>query len=149
MVKKRSVGVTIFGTIITTFGGLPILAYIISVILCGTMNKAIDIWAWRNNSISRTLSTYLTCIAFFIIGLGVLKLKNWSRILLIILMSMNIVAAVAGLCLAITNVFNKSLTIPEIGFKFISLLICVFVIFFFTRPKVKEQFRYELPSKTV
>lgn len=78
----------------------------------------------------------------FFLGRGILKLKRWARILILI-------SPALYYLLFRNSLFYKKLipfTSPvQVDPKFyillcIGMMICVFIIYFFTRPKVKEQF---------
>jgi len=126
MDKKKSAGV---------------LAYGIFFIICGI----VCLISYFNLILSTYCSDYLfvsiimlPLIAMsFLLGVGLLKLKNWARILCMW------TASAVGLFLMFAVAFGLG------GVNFGSLgvgLVLIFVatgpiIFFFTRPKVKEQFK--------
>ena len=68
-------------------------------------------------------------------GIGILKLVNWIRIMAVIL---HIMGGLFCLATATIAFFNQPIVaIPLL----IPLTIFIGIVYFFTRPKVKEQFR--------
>lgn len=141
MDKKRSIGVTIFGIIVTLFGGLPIVGLLILFLVSIGKDDIVKILTLKNDSISQTLFLFLAYLFFLISGIGILKLKNWARVILITLISINFIASLIGLCFSIIKALKGNINLFYIISAFISLLIFVFVVYFFTRPKVKGQFK--------
>ena len=133
MEKKRSVGVTIFGYV-----GL------IGALLGMTENLL--------KIPNANLVSMFICFFYIFLNYKLLKLKNWSRVLLLItngisafFITIAIVITLFGLpAKEITEGFKKSYPNDTI-FGFILFLIAnIYVygfIFFFLRPKVKEQFK--------
>ena len=122
MEKKRSVGVTIFGYLIIISGILAIA------------------WNWKNFPVfadARLKNFLIICntllVSSLIYGLGILMLKDWARKLALIV---NIVVLVAyPSLLYIWKISGPTFAIVvSIGFP-------IAILYFFTRPKVKEQFK--------
>ncbi len=127
MEKKRSVGVTVVGVLFIIF---PV----------------------SNIFLAGILGYYYTPLqylfrGFFVLypvitGIGILLLKEWARKLAIIFAILTTILAIF-VCLA------KSFINPEIFFKNVydlianisMIIIGSLLLYFFTRPKVKEQFK--------
>ena len=126
MEKKRSKGVTIFGWL-----------YII-LSACGVMSLIAAIIEWQGMFY---IFAMLAQIIFFLrIGRGLLKLQEWTRKWIIYL---NIIV----ILLFISRTIWLYVSSPEsrllpIGIMAIltTVPILLLIIYFFTRPKVKEQF---------
>lgn len=118
MNNKRSIGVTLFGWFYIING----LAEFIEIIwhFIKPLDKSVE-----------ELNVYgpIIGILFISIGIGLLKLKEWARIAMLILAS---IAIVVSPFLILSKPTNNVIVI---------LLFSCFILFFFTRPKLKEQFR--------
>jgi len=116
MKKKRSVGVTVFAYLNIATGILGIFAFIsgIKIIMLGAP-------------------------LLIIIGVGLLKLREWARKLEIL----TTILSYFFRWIVVFVISKDLLTSIRYMFQFkqvISLLAVVIIIYFFTRPKVKEQF---------
>lgn len=129
MQKIRSVGVTVIATITILYATSHIILFL-----------------------EKDIINTLFGICLFISAVGILKLKNWGRILIILLAIYDLISEVIPDILQsnkiIGDVINQHPNIPQqllflIGFFLLILLIIfdIFIIVFFTRPKVKEQFK--------
>ena len=116
MEKKRSVGVTIFGWYF-------ILVNLIALLIIRLLRPE----DFLNNLTERPI-VIVRLIVYLIIGIGILKLKNWARIGTIVIGIFYIIAAPVAI-----------LTANIVGILF--LLSGISMLYFFTRPKVKEQFK--------
>jgi len=126
MAKKRSVGVAVFGILIIIFS---------MIILYGSIRMTIF---FGKAPITQIIMASLWLIS----GIGVLRLIPWARITIII----PPIYIILNLAIFIFNKGKVYDVISTLGTKFIALtLICIIfsclTIFFFTRPKVKEQFK--------
>jgi len=79
--------------------------------------------------------------AVFIIGMGLLRLKSWARILIIFQAIYGVTRAV----IEITLRFSSPQTLKWIYF----LLFSLFIIWFFTRKSAKEQFKSDTGTEPV
>jgi len=117
MEKKRSVGVTIFGIFALLFS----FAYIIEIY------------------VSRLLQARLCLImgiSFLISGIFLFSLRNWACILFLF------ATGAQSVIYIIFNFNNQSMTIFErIPGFLIATSPFLISLFFFTRPKVREQFK--------
>jgi hypothetical protein len=138
MVKKRSAGVTIVGVyaIIISF----FLLYIyISVILLPSVNFIAP------------LMNIIIAISIGMSGIFILRLKNWARILFIFQMIYWVIIGMRGVHALFILDFSgigKGNNYPNawIGFGIFSLLPAIIIIYFFTRPRVIEQFKKSLSN---
>lgn len=140
MEKKRTVGVIVFGIIGISIGLAAILIHVI-------INQNSSSWSLSPFS----LPYLIAAINFIVSGISMLKLRNWGRILFLWLM---IIYALFGLFGALflyifyppfyDRSYESKMTIRSIsvGFYFaVFLLPSITSIYYFTRHKVKEQFR--------
>ncbi len=137
MEKKRSVGVTVFGCI-----GL-----------CGAI---LDVFWSLFNIQNLNLFLLFIGLIFIFLSYNLLRLKNWSRTLLlrvniITAFAMTIVVVLILFILPIKDIIGEFkrrgyFLYTSILFSITFIYTCSF-IYFFTRPKVKEQFKKEeIPS---
>ena len=133
--KKRAIGVTILGSLNTMFFGF--ITFLASIFVLFMYSKGSDLGQLLE--ISSPLMIKLTfgyaafmSLIFMITGNGVLKLKNWARIATIYFAVFLLISTVA------VNFKN----IISLNFNFlIGLIYPVILLYYFTRPKVKKQFR--------
>jgi len=159
MEKKRSVGVTIFAWLLIIINGFNLphsFDFHTSFELHKSLNKGVII-----TIISYTL---LSAVIGFISGIGILKLKEMMRRLAVAINSLDIVFGILVLFLsandirqyahsvALAQATNKPTilsvdTLTNVGFYaamswyVFCIGLSLLLIFFFTRPKVKEQFK--------
>jgi len=118
MEKKRSAGLIIVGTLITLLGVTNLFVLISANIpLPGRLT-------------SICFNIYLT-----ICGVGILLLANWARV------SVIIIAGLSALFASVSIIpFFK---MPSLGLPAFAatVLVCLVVLYFLTRPKVREQFK--------
>ncbi len=131
MEKKRSVGVTIFGLLIVA-GGIIALLYNFNFlrkmpVLEGVTSSSLKAFAITCN---------VLLFSSLIYGIGVLLLKGWARAMLIIInIAVLIVYPSSIFILKIPYVYlNKIAVAISLGFP-------LALLYFFTRPKVREQFK--------
>ena len=124
MVEKRSKGITLFG----------VLGIIFSISLLLTITPKIFI-VFK----IQTLLQVIAAFGWLIFSIGILKLKSWARQGMIIVTMYYIFDTFFPPKVfweALTKYFPISVIIITI-----SLIFFCSIIFFFTRPKVKEQFK--------
>jgi len=143
MEKKRSAGVIVFG-IIGIIIGLVILYWFVHMLRISILYTF-----HRPNILSRLLTLFFfstTGISFVVCGISILKLKNWARILIMPLM---VIYSILGSYITYAWIILQYPDDP-ILFKFVlpvgSYLVfflapLIISIYFFTRSKVKEQFK--------
>ncbi|MFH1622143.1 MAG: hypothetical protein ABIA97_03370 [Candidatus Omnitrophota bacterium] len=135
MMKKRSVGVTVFGII-------TMLSYFISSfirLMSAALNtKSISVahfvYAFLspfNKSLIRTVAFLIFLTFFFILGYNILKLKLWAY------KAIRVVAVFQFMVGIFTLLTNAPL--PMHG-RVMLIILGATYFYFFTRPKVKEQF---------
>ena len=146
MKKKRAVGTIIFpifllliGTVTTIFMTLFIIAFLIpesqfsiKILASININKMHqEFWSVSLHEIPICLIQMFFGICAFVSGIGILKLQDWGPKLFMLLAAVDILTHIIN-----SIVFKQSLlpNLPWIIFN------CI-VLFYFTRPKVKEQFK--------
>ena len=131
--KKRSKGVIFFGVLSSLIGAMLLASY---------FGGGFSLFDLDSFNLLRLTAT----IGFILSGLFILNLKNWARILFLVLMGVNMFGGLYG------TYFGFPLTVvPVSGNGFLNVYFPTFLIgsflpfmisiYFFTRPKVKEQFR--------
>ncbi len=128
MDNKPSAGVKVFGCL-EIFGGISLLC-VVAVQFFGQIA-----------SVGICFLNLIFAIAAFIIGLGLLKLRFWARALIMLQAMYGIIRAVIGIALRFSS--------PQIGRWIYSLIFSLFIIWFFTRKSVKEQFKSDIEIKPV
>lgn len=128
MGKKRSKGVTIFVCLFLFWGVL------------GLIGSSVAIWKISSpkTALYMVFVIAMSMLHLFI-GFHLLKLKEWARKGAIYISIIDMIGVLV--VLLSRGVGNVRLRVWE------GLIISAIAIYFFTRPKVKEQFKYELPSK--
>lgn len=148
--KKRSVGVTVLGVVILLYSffnlvhDINFLLFVLIKRPCGS--HCVSFFSPR---FLLAHSEILVLLCFFIASIGILRVKKWGRILVlytsILLLLYNIKHfRMCFYMLNETNVwFLRLLLILFIVIVFGALLFAlpVLSLYFFTRSKVKEQFR--------
>lgn len=146
MEKKRSVVVVIssiflllYGIVTTLFMTLFIVAFLtpdsqFSKNLLANIN--IDkmhntFWAVSLHEIPICLVYMFLGVFAFVSGIGILRLQDWGRKLFMLLVALDMLEAI------INSIFLKQSLLSETPWLIFD---CV-VLFYFTRPKVKEQFK--------
>jgi len=137
MEKKRSVGVTIFGIIVIIVSIFEILSgFVGGTMIClvaGVKPHAIFIGVMF-------LFTMIG-IMYLIGGFGILSLKYWARNLILLVSFFKSILIILSLFLGIKVVIKE----PAAALYFIPQIIVLFllisILYFLTRPKVKEQFK--------
>lgn len=129
MEKKRSIGVTLFG-ILFIIGGLH-----------GTI-RGLNMKDWF------TFYSLISSIFLLILGVNILRLKEWARKGIIYYL---VITTLLGIFL-LPAIFKRQIKLTDIplaqsDISFIAIfsvamwtIVAIIEIFFFTRPKVKEQF---------
>lgn len=139
MDKKRSKGVTILGSLNKLlFGFFGLITWSLGLLLTFNQEAAKDLYTITGSMITaRIFMVYMIAIsaALMVTGNGVLKLKeNARQNTLYIGMVMLIVNVLINLKHIFTTAFLGSLFYP------------VLLIYFFTRPEVKQQFMEQNPE---
>jgi len=117
MEKKRSVGVMVFGILALLFS----FAYLTEISI---LSKVLD-----------TKIVVLMGFGFLISGIFLLKLKNWARILFLF------TAGAQSLVYIWWNFTVKRDFLEHLVLLFVAILLFLIFYYFFTRPKIKEQFK--------
>jgi len=127
MEKKRSIGVTLF----------PILYIVFSFIF--------GMFSISNVDMPVYLLFALLCLAFIIANIGVLLTREWGRKLYLIF-----VWVYTAIVCYFWYGFTRVMALPYSKYPLIQaqdlwillpIVLCVLSVIYFTRPKVKEQFR--------
>lgn len=149
MEKKRSIGITIFAIVGFIFSG--ILSFVTSLIyIHGSLKvikqtmfpqTAFDYLTYSKHGVT-IVGIFIVSIMMLVAGLGLMissvylfKLKDWSRKLFLYLNTILFFLSVA------LNPRLAKLTRESLTELFISSIYYLVFIYFFTRPKVKEQFK--------
>ncbi len=120
---KRTIGITIFGYSIIALG----ISSFIFLLQNPLLQKGISLYSYL-----------IYFLALLFIGIGILLLKEWARILLFILMFIKIIGILFGAIPYVLKAHTRSIGIVDLlG----TLGISIFVFWFFTRESVKVQFR--------
>ena len=132
MDKRRSKGVTFLGVASLFLGTLLLAGYFGG----GYSSFDLDVF-----SLIQLIATF----GFIVAGFFILQLKNWARVVFLVLMGLNAVAGLHGVY------FGSPLTVvPGKGDIFLKVYLPIFFVasflpfviafYFFTRSKVKGQF---------
>jgi len=137
MEKKRSVGVTVFGIIMIIVGILGILSSLVG----GSMICSIA--GVKPHAIFLGVGFLFTTIGimYLIGGFGVLSLKPWARNLTLLLSSFNSILIILMLLGTVKVIVKDPIAILYCIPQILLLFLLIGIIYFFTRPKVKEQFK--------
>lgn len=133
MDKKRSVGITILGSLNRIFFGfIGLLMWLFGFFMSFNEEWAKALPGFRSIIMLRIYFIYVIIVsaALMITGHGILKLKEKARINTVYL----------GIFMLIGNVLFSINYINSFGFLMGLIYPCL-LIYFFTRPKVKEQFK--------
>lgn len=159
MGTKRSKGVTIFGWLLIIINGFALLHAF-------NFQTSFELHKSFNKSIVVAIISYglLSTVIGFITGIGILKLKEMMRRLAIAINSLDIIFGIPLYFLsandirqyahsaALAQIANKPTvvnvdTLANVGFYAVvswfifCIILSLLLIFFLTRPKVKEQFK--------
>ena len=130
--RKRSIGVTIFGWFYILFS------------ICGFMTLIAAILEWQG---MLYIFAMLGQILLFLgMGIGLLKLREWARKLVVYL---NIIVVLLFIARTLwLYVFTPESSLFPIGIMAIFTIvpILLLIIYFFTRPKVKALFSPSKPT---
>jgi len=132
MEKKRSVGVTVCGNIFLLLC-IPGLFLALIAVMCHYYGEGL-----KDLLIDRAMRIlYIGIpIMLFYSGLGLLDLKKQGRLCAIITAT---ILSLGLLVISIMLLMNKNIFFSSINF--IAALFFIFIIYFLTRPKVREQFK--------
>lgn len=135
MEKKRAVGVTIFG----------IYAIFVSIVILFTFFKIrksfdylIDTHIFSKELLEYTIiSSPILSFLSLISGIGILKLKSWGKNILIGLAVYNLLGKFIMIYVGISQKTPAGRPISVVLY----FIVYGYIIYFFTRPNVKEQFK--------
>lgn len=160
MNKKRSFGVTLFGWLLIAYFLYifiyPIVAIIIASIVESPIGNMGPIGAFsllQALGVSPLLLYFFGITSFFIAiivpicsligGILLLKLKESGRKFVIVIFSIDFVVRLTLLLMGLINMHIRKILIAELSamiFFYAFILFDILIIYFFTRPKIKEQF---------
>ena len=128
MENKRSLGVTLFGI------------YFIFSALFGFIGSylTIKIYHWI------AYYNFIIFIVLLFLAINILQLKEWSRKGIIIYQIFTLLAGVFVIIPASSELLSHTRMAKSGPFNYQSVIVIVgtlIIIYFFTRPKVKEQFK--------
>ena len=127
MKKKRSIGITILG--------FSLLLPVISILL-QFLPRVLLYCQFRRINFTADFLVILTSVPFIVASIGILKLKNWARIFCIYWVAL-IGLYFCYLCLSVGYLSLRSILEALV----VSVIPAIVIIFYLTRPKVKEQFK--------
>ncbi len=125
MNNKRSIGVTVFGISLLLIAGIYI-----TIVIVDFLQPLTDYGDSRYDRLN--IALLLLWALLIISSIGILKLKNWARVISLLITW--IVCTPIVLC---SPMAGKDAYM----FFILGLVIIVPITFFLTHPKVKEQFR--------
>ncbi len=128
VVKKRSLGVTVFGALSMFLGGSMLWGFVSEFMILYLLDAFVVMRA-------------LAAIGFIISGLFIFQLHNWARLLFLFLMGLNVYTALHGVYFGTPVAVipgKEGLYVPM--FFLIALLPFCITLYFFTRPSVRAQF---------
>ncbi len=129
MEKKRSIGVII----LSIFLLLCVIPGLIAAFIGGISHSNAESPAEIALDIIMRILFITSPVVFLVTAIGLLELKNWARILTMILFPVLIYITSFGVCI----LFD----VPPILILVICGIFFVLIIYYLTRPKVKEQFK--------
>ena len=131
MEKKRSIGITLFAIYFILNGIIAIPGTIVGSFLRSSMNV-------KSNLILDIILAILCTIIFIACGIGLLKRKEWGRKLALIYPFIRAIF----ILLSIPEIKKiiQSMETPIWFFSY-KLVIPIIILLYFTRSKVKEQFK--------
>lgn len=132
MEKKRSIGVTMFGWILILYS------------IVGLIKRALFLVNWDfHKGFPLEVTSDWILVLFLIAGVGLVKLKNWGRRLVILAALIKLFFYLKSLYLAFTPAYKNATGITISFWISIAIfgIIYLLIIYYFTRPKVKEQFK--------
>lgn len=135
MAIKKSLGVSVFGILSTVFGAIILTLSIIPLLLSPL---SIEIQEMICSQAINFLYRIILGSVSLLCGIGLLKLKRWGKTLFITLAIFSLGYGVYGFCYKILYPvkFNNAWLI----INSFSILFWCFVIWFFNRKSIKEQF---------
>ena len=146
MKKKRSVGTIIFPIFLLLFGVVTTIFMVLFTVAFLIPESQFSIKILANINIDKMHQEFWTvslheipiCLAYmffgicaFVAGIGILKLQDWGPKLFMLLVTADILENIAN------SIILKQSLLPEIPW----IIFGCIVLFYFTRPKVKEQFK--------
>jgi len=158
MEKKRSIGVTVFGwVLITYFLYNAIFTLLWSFFIPETPRSIEPVATFMRLKLAHPSMVLMKLwfvgnlitgpflfISSIIAGIGVLKLKTWSRKFVVFIYSLGIISKLVQICIVLSKDSDVNYFFyKEIEFFsfWLNWVFYIAIIYFFTRPKVKEQFK--------
>jgi hypothetical protein len=130
MEKKRSVGVTVFGILFIVQSIIILILAVIEYLVTASYGAT-----------AFPVARLIYIILLLLVGLGLLGLKSWAeKLILFIIVPLFVIALPYFQFIKL-----KGLDTPKINLarfiEAIRILYGMLLLYFFTRPKVKEQFK--------
>lgn len=115
----------------------------IGVIIFGWLNLLIGLWGIIATIITKMQFIAITAPLELLVGVGLLKYKKWARILVVVLAYARILSKIV---MSLLGILYKWISFDEILAYFnkadlVGYIIAGIAIYYFTRPKIKEQFK--------
>lgn len=137
---ERPAGVTVLAVLSIAFGTVVCLIGVLAL-GWGVLNSRSSVDSWGLNKFFAVGGAIIAVICFAIaalyaaIGRGLLKLKNWARIILIVFAALGLLSSPAGL-MKFPTLFH-----PVNTLRFtVSVVIDIWVLTYLFRPHVKQAF---------
>lgn len=161
MIKKpwQTLLIKVFSILLIIFGILMSIGTVNGLImfLQGKVNiptpeliekHSYSYFLWEKSMSSHLRGFYIRWLIYSLLilvcGIGMLRLKNWARMMFVALliwgMFSNVLNIVKGL-----RYGEPASEVINIGFVILFFLLPLVIIYFFTRPTVKEQFKCNAP----
>ena len=137
--KKRSIGVTVFGLSLLLF---PVMAVVKLITVCQmSLRLSNTATEYYKTGYPHPLSALFVFVASIVLVICILKLMKWAYYVLLVTSVLVIIKDVYGLISMFRSVLSGG---AVVGVWFIEPVVILFyftaIIYFFTRSKVKEQF---------
>ncbi|MFC1594124.1 hypothetical protein ACFL38_02230 [Candidatus Omnitrophota bacterium] len=141
MEKKCLAGVKVIGSIYLIVSLLAII-FPCRVICINLSQMSADDYLGELRVVTGHVLLLIPFIFSAIAGIGLLKLRSWARIGTIVIATISFYPAftIANEMLPLGDASEKGTLIAILSLAILLILFNGFVIFFLTRPKVKEQF---------
>jgi len=142
---KKPIGVTVFGILVIIFAALGILGTLFSFLAFGLMAnlpmfQQMPMQYNMAYMLFSLISSLIMGVLGLIAGIGILKLKNWARVLLIVFAIVMIVLGLVSLIYSGMMNIGIGIIFVIMGFIF-SIVYYGLILWYFNKKKVKIVFK--------